>query len=243
MNDILKLLFALFALPLAVLTAKRVFKKVAYATNFQLIGKLVDRVDTQEKVIALTYDDGPHPTATSQLLDVLNRHQVKATFFVLGKQAEMYPDTIRHMVDRGHEVGNHSYSHPRMVWKTPAFLQAEIERTDRLLRSLGITGNILFRAPFGLKFAILPYVLKKLNKTNILWNVDPQDYAVLDPDEIVDRLINSVTPGSIILMHDAVDDLKTERSATVKATDLFVQKMLDRGYQFKTVSELLATAQ
>jgi peptidoglycan-N-acetylglucosamine deacetylase len=237
----LLLLSLLIIIPVGFYLTKKVLKKISYSTEIQLLGTMVSNVPTQAKTIALTYDDGPNPPYTHQLLDVLNRHQVKATFFVLGKQIEQYPDTIRSMISQGHELGNHSYSHPYMTWKKPAFLQSEIIKTDRLLRSHGVEGEILFRAPFGLKFLVLPYILNKLNKTNVLWNIDPQDFATSDPNEIVDRIMSKLTPGSIVLLHDALDDLKGDRSGTIAATEILIQKLHAQGYQFKTVSELIAS--
>jgi peptidoglycan/xylan/chitin deacetylase (PgdA/CDA1 family) len=190
MNKLLILLLIL--IPAAFYVFKKVFRKIIYSPNFQLLGKYVDRVQTPEKTIALTYDDGPNPPYTHQLLDVLARHQVKATFCVLGKQVEQYPETLKLIVSEGHEVANHSYSHPQMIWKSPAFIRSEIQKTDRLLRELGVRGDIHFRPPFGMKFLLLPYILTRLQKVSILWNIDAKDFQTSNPHTIVDTVIGPV---------------------------------------------------
>lgn len=204
-------------------------------TKFQLLGSLINHVDTKENVVALTYDDGPNPPYTNQLLNILERYQIKATFFVIGKNIEKYPETIRLIMSKGHELGNHSYSHERMVFKQPSFVKLEIEKTDRLLRQLGVKQEIHFRAPFGRKFIVLPYMLAKMHKKNILWNVNSKDYAAVNSDAIEKYVLERVRPGSIILLHDGGG----KRSRTVAATETIIKKLQKKGYEFKTVSELI----
>jgi peptidoglycan-N-acetylglucosamine deacetylase len=220
-----------------------VFMKIVYSTKIQFLGKFFYRVKTNEKFIALTYDDGPNPPNTDRLLDVLAQYQVKATFFVLGKQVELYPEVIQRTISLGHELGNHSYSHPKMVWKKPAFIHSEIVKTDRLLRELGVKGEIHFRPPFGMKFLILPYILTRLKKTSILWNLDSTDYKLAESTAIVDNIMKQIVPGSIVLLHDALDDRKGDRSATILATRMLIEELKSQGYKFKTISELLAHEQ
>ena len=121
--------------------------KLAKTSKFQIFGEYFTKVNTQELVVALTYDDGPNPIYTNQLINLLNRLETKATFFVIGQNIETYPETVKKVIDSGHEVGNHSYSHQKLIWKTPAFVRSEIEKTDQLLRQLGVKQEILFRAP------------------------------------------------------------------------------------------------
>lgn len=210
--------------------------KLAKTSKFQIFGELITEVKTQEKVIALTYDDGPNPPYTDKLLDTLERLQVKATFFVIGKNVEKYPQIAREIFLKGHELGNHSYSHLPLIWKKPSFIKSEIEKTDRLIRKLGVEGEIHFRSPFGFKLLLLPYILANMHKKNILWNVDPKDYAASKAEVIESHVLERVQPGSIILLHDGGGD----RSLTIAATESLIQKLQAKGYQFKTVSELLA---
>lgn len=209
--------------------------KLARTPKLQIIGELLTQINTPEKVVALTYDDGPSPNHTNQLLALLERLQVKATFFVVGEKIEENPEILKSIVEQGHELGNHSYSHPQMIWKMPGFIKSEIEKTDRLLRQLGVQQEIHFRSPFGIKFLILPYFLNKMKKKNIMWNVDPKDYQASSPEEISNYVIKNVVPGSIILLHD----FERVDSPTIPATEVMIQKLQAKGYKFKTVSELI----
>lgn len=204
-------------------------------TKFQVFGELVNHVDTKEKVVALTYDDGPNPPYTNQLIGILERNQIKATFFVVGNIIEKHRATVRLVLSKGHELGNHSYSHQKMTSENPSFIRSEIEKTDQLLRQLGVKEEIHFRAPYGRKFLVLPYLLAKMNKKNILWNVNPNDYKAPSSEVIENYVLEHVTPGSIILLHDGGGD----RSGTVTATESLIKKLGERGYRFKTVSELM----
>ena len=118
--------------------------RLSRSRTLQLFGEIVSRVETSQKVIALTFDDGPTPEATSEVLSVLRERGVKATFFLIGAEIEQRPDLARRIASEGHELGNHSYSHKHMVLKSPSFIRDEIERTDRLIRDSGYEGAIHF---------------------------------------------------------------------------------------------------
>ena len=192
---------------------------LATSYKFQLFGKMISCVDTDERVLALTYDDGPNPPYTDSLLDVLQEFDAKATFFAIGKNIEDNLETTRRMLAEGHELGNHSYSHKKLVNLSFETVRSEIQKTDDILSNLGVRSNIHFRAPYGLKRIKLPWELARRQKANILWNVDPKDYETADPDEIADSIIRNVEPGSIILLHDGGGN----RSQTVAATKTVLQ--------------------
>ncbi len=208
---------------------------LAKTPNFQVIGELVNHVETKEKVVALTYDDGPNPPYTNQLLDLFEQNRIKATFFVIGKNIENHPETVQLILSKGHKLGNHSYSHTRMVFKSPSFIRAEIEKTDALLRKLGVKQEIHFRAPYGRKLLVLPYILAQLVKKNILWTVDPKDFEESNPEVIKNYILKKVNPGSIIIMHDGGG----HRSQTIAATEMVIKGLQKKGYTFKTVSQLI----
>ena len=210
-------------------------KRLVNSLNFQVLGELVNQVDTKEKVVALTYDDGPNPPFTNQLLELLERNQIKATFFVIGKIVEKHPEIVRLILLKGHEVGNHSYSHHQLIFKSPWCIRSEIEKTDKLLRQLGVKQEIHFRAPYGRKLLVLPYILSKIRKKNILWNLDAKDYEASSSEVIENNVLEHVHPGSIILMHDGGG----ERSQTLVATERLLKTLQEKGYKFKTVSELI----
>lgn len=217
------------------LTAILLVNGISRSKSFQLLGDLVSRFDTSEKVVALTFDDGPNSPYTDQMLEVLRRHQVKATFFVVGRALKKQPETAKLVLSQGHELANHSYSHAKMVFKSPAFVRTEIEDTDQQLRAVGVTKSHLFRAPYGRKLLVLPYVLTQLQKVNVLWDVNPTDYKAPSAEAIATSVLNQVKPGSIVLLHDGGG----KRDKTVAATDMIIRALKDQGYRFETVSELI----
>ncbi|MBE9186092.1 polysaccharide deacetylase family protein [Microcoleus sp. LEGE 07076] len=197
----------------------------------------INRADTAVKVVALSYDDGPYPPYTNQLLDVLDRYQVKATFFEIGRNIEKHPEIVKTIAARGNELANHSYSHKDMMFKPREYLLSEIAKTDKLLLELGVKQeSISFRPPWGRRFVVLSYLVSQMHKKLIMWDVDSHDYEKkLTVEDIANRVIDNVRSGSIVVMHDGGGD----RSKTVAATEIIVKNLRSKGYEFKTVSELL----
>ena len=212
---------------------------LATSYKFQLFGKMITRVNTNEKALALTYDDGPSAPHTEELLDVLHEFDAKATFFTIGEQVKDNMETTRRMIAEGHELGNHSYSHKKLVDVSLKTIRSEIQKTDDLLSDLGVQANTHFRAPYGLKRVRLPWELARRQKVNILWDVDPKDYETADPEKIASSIVSKVKPGSIVLLHDGDGNGNADRSPTVAATKIVLQKLQQEGYQFKTVSDLM----
>lgn len=201
----------------------------------QLFGKCIHCVQTHEKIVALTFDDGPSDPYTSAILAVLRHQGVKATFFLLGQNVANYPGIVQSIYQEGHEIGNHSYSHQQLIFKTPGFVRDEIEKTDRLIRQAGYQGKIYFRAPYGRKLFILPWILSRQGREHILFDVIPDDWDCPGVPVIVERVLKQVKPGSIILCHDGGGD----RTQTVEATAIIIEKLKAAGYRFVTISELL----
>ena len=222
-----------FALLLAVMCAATLICPVIYAEN--PIG-VYYHVATTEKVIALTFDDGPHPKYTDEILRVLEQEKVRATFFVIGSNVALYPDVTRRVMLAGHEIGNHTYNHPIVRKTAIQQMEEEIQRTDALLRELGYGGNNLFRPPQGLFSEALPALLEKNNKATILWNIDTRDWAHRSSAEIIDEISQNVCGGDIILFHDYVSG----ESTTIPAIKKLIPMLKERGYQFVTESELLS---
>lgn len=151
-------------MPVGLLLGALALWQVGKARIFQFFGALVPRVNTTEKLVALTFDDGPTPQGTREILRVLDEMQVKATFFLIGSELAQNLAEDRHRVAAGHKVGTHSYSHTRMLLVAPAFVQQEIEKTDQLIRAIGYTQPIHFRPPNGKKLFALPWYLAKTNR-------------------------------------------------------------------------------
>ena len=200
---------------------------------YQLFGDYVVRVDTNEKVVAMTFDDGPHPTHTPVVLAVLDRHHVKATFFLMGRNVERHATVAREVVSRGHEVGNHSYSHPRLLFMSPGRVREEIERTDELIRGLGVSAPIHFRPPHGARFIVLPYVLKRMGKLGVGTDVNPDEWRRRPAAVMTESIMRQVKPGSIIGLHDVLG------VETIKTLENVLERLVAQGYRFETVSQLL----
>ncbi|MGW3997265.1 polysaccharide deacetylase family protein [Amycolatopsis sp. NPDC004772] len=210
--------------------------EVSKSPTFQFFGTLVDRVDTTEKVVALTFDDGPDPAGTKTILDTLHSRQVPATFFLIGRDMAAHPDLARDIAAAGHELGNHSFSHDRMIGVTPSWIADEVEATDALIRAAGYTGDILFRPPNGKKLFALPSYLSEHHRTTITWDVAP-DSDGTPPTATVERaVVDQVRPGSIVLLHA----MYASREQTRRAIGPILDQLKQRGFRFVTVSQLLA---
>jgi peptidoglycan/xylan/chitin deacetylase (PgdA/CDA1 family) len=211
--------------------------ELSKSRTFQCFGNIVPRVDTSAPVVALTFDDGPSQF-TEEILAILREHDVKATFFVTGQAVEENMAAAQSIVEEGHELGNHSYSHQRMMLKSYSFIQQEIESTDRLIREAGYEGDIHFRSPYGKKFIVLPYYLNQTDRLNIFFDVEPESYREIaaDADRIVEHVLEKTRPGSIVLLHV----MPESRVESRKALPGVIQGLQEKGYGFVTVSELLA---
>lgn len=185
--------------------------------------------------IALTFDDGPHPHYTEQILDILEKEGVKATFFAIGCNVKAYPQITKKVIRAGHELGNHTYTHPLVPLTSTETLRKEIEETDALLRSLGYECPVFFRPPQG-KFP--PDVNKLLDRTGkiaVLWSIDTRDWAHTPTEDMIREVETKVAGGDIILFHDFVNG----ESNTIPAIKKLIPTLKERGYQFVTLSELL----
>ena len=213
-------------------------------------GRNIVRLNTDQRIVALTYDDGPNPPYTDQLLDVLAKHDVKATFFMIGNRIEKHPETVNRVIAEGHQIGNHSYSHPLLGFLPPPYVRREIERTDdllqRLLRSENPTGvfkvgEAVFRAPMLTRFLPVAWVLAKGNRAHISCNVWSWDWTTQNPNRITETVLKKTEPGSIIVLHDGkAENARADRSGTIEATDRIITALKRDGYQFVRLSDCLA---
>ena len=206
-------------------------------------GKNIVRLNTDQRVVALTYDDGPNPPDTDQLLDVLAKHNVKATFFLIGNRIERHPETVRRMIAEGHQIGNHTYSHPLLGFLPPSYVERQIERTDDLLRQYGIAKDSIFRAPMLTRFLPVAYVLAKTDRPHISCNVWSWDWTTQNPDKITEtvlkKTLSSTGAGSIIVLHDGkAENKNANRSGTIEATDRIITALKQEGHQFVRLSDV-----
>ncbi|MFD3706882.1 polysaccharide deacetylase family protein [Nocardia sp. NPDC058658] len=201
--------------------------------TYQLQGRLVDRVETDEKVVALTFDDGP-TARTPEVLRMLEAAQVPATFYLIGDNLATHPEYGAAIVAAGHELGNHSYTHRRMVLISGDTVREEIERTDAEIRRAGFQGPITFRPPYGKKLWSLPHYLAEHDRTTVTWDVEPDSAGGASRETIVRDAIDQTRPGSIILLH------VMQGGESAAAVPEIVDGLRAKGYRFVTVSELLA---
>jgi len=185
--------------------------------------------------IALTFDDGPHPSYTPEILSILEEYGIKATFFMIGENVGYYTDTALKVIEAGHELGNHTFTHPRLKQFTDKGLTDEILTTEESIYELGEYRPHLFRPPEGVCSDRVADIAEKYGYTVVLWTVDTMDWAHTPPQKIADNVISNIRPGGIILCHDYI----VKNSPTPEALRIFIPKLLESGYKFVTVSELL----
>ena len=209
------------------------------ASALHVFAEVISCVTTSKQIVALTFDDGPNPEATLQILDILKEHNAYATFFVTGENAERYPEIVRRLIEEGHELGNHSWNHIRLTYKSPEFTHHQIEKVDGFLRKLGYEGTIHFRAPFGHGLFVLPYTLMKMDRPHILWSIELNDWNNPSPEYMMEDLNGQIKPGAIILLHDGYSSEHQSRQATVELVEMILQTYMEQGYDFVTMSALL----
>jgi peptidoglycan/xylan/chitin deacetylase (PgdA/CDA1 family) len=192
----------------------------------------VCRAETTEKLVALTFDDGPTEQGVDTLLPLLDRYRAKGTFFLIGERVRT--PLVRRIVAAGHEIGNHSFNHHRMVFRSASFYDEEIRRTDAALTAAGAPRPTLFRPPFGKKLIGLPLAVRRSGKRLVMWDSgDPPDR---DPKIYAEKVLGQVRPGSIVLIHPMYSSNATERAAL----PLILNGLARRGFRMVTVSELLS---
>ncbi len=181
------------------------------------------------KMVALTFDDGPHPVYTERLLDGLKKRNVKATFFLIGKSADKYPELVKRMAEEGHLIGNHTMDHVRLNHKTYEEAIEQIRQSNQIISQ--ITGQTpqYIRPPFGEWSKELQ---EEVDMTAVLWDVDPVDWKVKNTEIVVKRILKNARDGDIILLHDVY-------GTSVDAALEIVDQMQAEGYEFVTVDEII----
>lgn len=209
--------------------------QIGKSRSFQFFGEIYPRVETSNKVVALTIDDGPTKAHTDEILKILREEKVKATFFLIGAEIEANPGEIEKIIAAGHEIGNHTFHHDRMWLVTPDFVKNEVEKTDELIRKAGFKGEITFRPPFGKKLFVLPWYLSSHNRKSITWDVEPNTYFQ-KTDDLTKNALENTKNGSIILLHVMYDNV----ADSMNSVRPIIKGLKDKGFEFKTVSELIA---
>ncbi|MGG1553973.1 polysaccharide deacetylase family protein [Paenibacillus ferrarius] len=217
------------------------FQSVGYAASpkdrsyYETRGEVVWEISTDEKVIALTFDDGPHPRYTPEILDLLKQYHAKATFFVVGNKIKLYPDVLKREVSEGHEIANHTYSHAYLSKRTN--MKTEIKKAEDVIYNVAGIRCQLFRPPGGFYNESLVSIVKQEGYKMIMWSwhLDTKDWSTPGVDKIVNKVLNNSRNGDIVLFHDYVEG----RTQTIEALKRILPELEKRGYRFVTVSELL----
>jgi peptidoglycan/xylan/chitin deacetylase (PgdA/CDA1 family) len=184
--------------------------------------------------IAMTFDDGPSSTLTPELLDILAAHHIHATFFVIGRNVVDHPEILQRAVREGHEIGNHTWSHPSLGKMRDDGVRAELQKTDDAIRAAIGTRPVLMRPPYGsIKARQKQWIHAQFGYRTILWDVDPLDWKRPGPSVVTSRIVRETRPGSIILSHDI-------HPGTIKAMPATFDQLQEKGFKFVTVSELIA---
>ncbi len=184
-------------------------------------------------VVSITFDDGPHPTNTPALLDILRARRIRATFYVVGRNAAAWPDLLRRMVGEGHEIGNHTWSHARLTALGEADLLREIDRTSEAIYRAVKKVPVTLRPPYGLlRLSQARMIHARRAMVTTLWDVDPRDWQRPGPGVVASRIVSASHNGAIILAHDI-------HRPTVRAMPGALDGLSERGFRFATVSMLL----
>ena len=192
-------------------------------------------VKTDSMKIAITFDDGPHPYLTAEILEILERYNVKATFFMVGVNVINYPDAARAVLRAGHEVGNHTFSHLHLKKLNEHELARELGLCEDALEELCEYRPHLFRPPEGAVNTYVQHCSENNDYTLILWSLDTRDWENKNTEQIVETVLSKVEGGDIILMHDYIG----HDSKTPEALEILLPKLLERGFEPVTVSQLL----
>lgn len=247
--------FALRAAALIALLGVLAFEgyKVVENPSNQLFGKTLVSGPKNERVVALTYDDGPNPPYTDEILAVLRAEHVRATFFVVGRAVQAYPRVARSEVQLGNAIGNHTWSHGHLLLYDGTRLRRTLQRTDQAIFAATGVHTRIMRPPFGARDWLVLAEVRKLGYTPVMWSVPlANDWEYPPARVIANRVLRYVADGSIVVLHDGNEGIVCsrgrasarvcDRSADVEATRLIIQALKRDGYRFVTIPELLQRA-
>jgi peptidoglycan/xylan/chitin deacetylase (PgdA/CDA1 family) len=203
---------------------------------------LLCSISTTEPRVALTFDDGPHPRHTPQLLEHLERAGVKATFFLVGRRVNAFPDIAREIAARGHEIGNHGFAHVPITLLPAAILRREVDRAGLAIERATGKHPRFFRPPMGWFTARALRIVRKMGYEPVIGSIHPRDSTRPGTQIIVEHVLERVAPGSIIILHDGGWTLRSDRSQSVRAAERLLEELPRRGYRFETLSRLCAPA-
>ena len=210
----------------------------------QLYGRTFVGLQPGSRLLALTYDDGPNDPDTWRTLEVLERHAVKATFFLIGQFVQQKPEIARALVAAGHAIGNHTWSHPNLIFTPKAEVRRQLELGRQAILDATGMEPTLFRPPFGGRRPATLRTVRDLGLVPVMWNVTCYDWKAKSAEEIVARAERRIRGGDVILLHDGAHvRMGANRSRTVEASDRILTRYKAEGYEFVTVPEMMEKQQ
>jgi len=231
----------LIFITISVLSTSRVYAGLDKKRNID--GLVYWHGDISRPNVALTFDDGPNEPYTSEILDILKRYNIKATFFLLGKNVERYPSATRRIVEEGHIIGNHTYDHPYLLIQSKSHIKLEIEKTEQAILKTANIRPHLFRPPYGVDDNWIYHTVKNMGYVTIEWSITGHNGGrEISPDIIIKNILGEIKNGAIVLLHDGnrlIRGKGADRSRVVKALPYIIESLQKRGYQLVTVPQLL----
>jgi len=205
----------------------------AFYRNSPVFGPPIRRLATRDRAVALTFDDGPNPDATPVVLDALAARRVKATFFILGRHAERWPDLVKRVADEGHSIGNHGYYHRKLHFKSPGYVRRDLQLGTAAIERAAHVRPALFRAPHGFRSPWVTAIARSLGQRTVGWSLGVWDSDRPGVEAIAERTVSGASPGSILLLHDGDGyDPSGDRMQTAHAVPLIVDRLLAQGFRF-----------
>ena len=213
------------------------------APTGQWFGRTFTGLPMGTKRLALTYDDGPNDPYTLRILEVLAKHKVLATFFLIGRYVKERPDIAREIAAAGHAIGNHTFSHPNLIFASVQQARAELETCEEVLNDAVGQHSLLFRPPFGGRRPVTLRIARTLGLEPVMWNVMGWDWNAKPAEYVQQKVSGKIRGGEVILLHDGGHiALGADRSQTVLATDRLIARYKAEGYNFTTIPEMMSGA-
>jgi peptidoglycan/xylan/chitin deacetylase (PgdA/CDA1 family) len=211
------------------------------APTGQWFGKTFTGLPHGSRQLALTYDDGPNDPHTLRLLEVLAKHNVLATFFLIGRYVEQRPDLAREIVQAGHTVGNHTFTHPLLILQSEPEIRRQLTRCKAALQDAVGQHSNLFRPPFGGRRPAVLHIAREIGLQPVMWNVTGYDWNAPPAAAIERKVASHIRGGNVILLHDGGHkQLGSDRSQTVIATDHLLTRYKSEGFEFVTIPKMMA---
>jgi peptidoglycan/xylan/chitin deacetylase (PgdA/CDA1 family) len=210
----------------------------------QLYGTTFTGLPTGSRLLALTYDDGPNDPYTWRMMEVLERHRAKATFFLLGRFVEQKPEIVRVLAAAGHAIGSHTWDHPNLIFSSVAEVRRQLEMTQQAILDATGVKTRLFRPPFGGRRPASLRVARSLGLQPVMWSVTCYDWKAMSASEIVGHAERQIRGGDVILLHDGGHrEMAADRSRSVEASDRILSRYLAEGYEFVTIPQMMERQQ